>query len=107
MKQLIADMHMHTLASGHAYGTIREMTAAASEAGLLMIGITEHAPGIPGTVTERFLSQTGERGSLMSTTVISPARLLEMASVLSSIEGIPFNIFPGTLICFQPEGLPL
>lgn len=25
MKRLIADIHMHTLASGHAYGTIREM----------------------------------------------------------------------------------
>lgn len=24
MKRLIADIHMHTLASGHAYGTIRE-----------------------------------------------------------------------------------
>ncbi|MBO7703289.1 MAG: phosphatase [Solobacterium sp.] len=50
MKQLIADMHMHTLASGHAYGTIREMVQAASDVGLQMIGITEHAPGIPGTV---------------------------------------------------------
>ena len=29
MKRLIADIHMHTLASGHAYGTIREMAAAA------------------------------------------------------------------------------
>lgn len=25
MRKIIADMHMHTLASGHAYGTIREM----------------------------------------------------------------------------------
>ncbi len=49
MKQLIADMHMHTLASGHAYGTIREMAQAASEKGLEVIGITEHAPGTPGT----------------------------------------------------------
>jgi putative hydrolase len=30
MKRLIADIHMHTLASGHAYGTIREMAAADS-----------------------------------------------------------------------------
>ena len=50
MERLIGDMHMHTLASGHAYGTIREMAQAASEAGLVIIGITEHAPGIPGTV---------------------------------------------------------
>lgn len=31
MKKLIADMHMHTLVSGHAYGTIREMAATAGE----------------------------------------------------------------------------
>ena len=47
---LIGDMHMHTLVSGHAYGTIREMAQAAQAKGLEMIGITEHAPVIPGTV---------------------------------------------------------
>lgn len=47
MKPIIADMHMHTLVSGHAYGTIREM-AAAAENRLQMIGITEHGPGLPG-----------------------------------------------------------
>ena len=50
MKRLIADIHMHTLASGHAYGTIREMAAAVKEQQLQLIGISEHAPGIPGTV---------------------------------------------------------
>lgn len=50
MKKLTADIHMHTLASGHAYGTIREMAAAAKERNLALIGISEHAPGIPGTV---------------------------------------------------------
>lgn len=49
MKRLTADIHMHTLASGHAYGTIREMAAAAREQNLQLIGISEHAPGIPGT----------------------------------------------------------
>jgi len=41
---------MHTLVSGHAYGTIREMVQSAKERGLQLIGISEHAPGIPGTV---------------------------------------------------------
>ena len=49
MKALIADLHMHTLVSGHAYGTIREMAAEASNKGLQLIGITEHGPGLPGT----------------------------------------------------------
>lgn len=50
MKSIIADIHTHTIASGHAYGTIREMAFAASQRELKMLGISEHAPGIPGTV---------------------------------------------------------
>lgn len=50
MKKLVADLHTHTIVSGHAYGTIREMAAAAAEKELKILGISEHAPGIPGTV---------------------------------------------------------
>ncbi|RGS74748.1 phosphatase [Mitsuokella sp. AF21-1AC] len=50
MGKFIADLHTHTLVSGHAYGTIREMAQAAAEKNLEVLGITEHAPGIPGTV---------------------------------------------------------
>lgn len=49
MIEVELDVHTHTLASGHAYGTIREMAQAASEKGLKLLGITEHARGIPGT----------------------------------------------------------
>lgn len=49
MKPLIADLHMHTLVSGHAYGTIREMAVDAAQKKLQLIGITEHGPGVPGT----------------------------------------------------------
>ena len=45
----VTDIHTHTLASGHAYGTVREMAFAAAETGLELLGISEHAPGIPGT----------------------------------------------------------
>ena len=48
-KHFPLDIHTHSLASGHAYGTIREMAQAASEKGLEALGITEHSPGIPGT----------------------------------------------------------
>lgn len=43
------DVHTHTLASGHAYGTITEMAKAASELGLKILGITEHSHYMPGT----------------------------------------------------------
>lgn len=45
----LLDIHTHTCASGHAYGTIREMARAARKKGLELLGISEHGPGIPGT----------------------------------------------------------
>lgn len=48
------DAHTHTLASGHAYGTILEMAQAAAEKGLKLLGITEHAKGIPGTCCDLY-----------------------------------------------------
>ena len=56
MIRCVADLHTHTIASGHAYGTIREMAESASQKQLLMLGITEHAPGIPGTAGEIYYS---------------------------------------------------
>ena len=43
------DVHTHTIASGHAYSTLQEMVAAAQQKSLDILGITEHAPDIPGT----------------------------------------------------------
>lgn len=49
MKKILLDVHTHTIMSGHAYSTLQEMVAAAQQKGLDILGITEHAPGIPGT----------------------------------------------------------
>lgn len=43
------DTHSHTLVSGHAYNTVREMMQTASEKGLKGLAITEHAPEMPGS----------------------------------------------------------
>lgn len=45
----LIDTHTHTLASGHAYSTMTEMIQAAKDKGLSYLGITEHAPKMPGT----------------------------------------------------------
>lgn len=45
----VMDLHTHTLASGHAYNTILEMTQAASDKGLELLGITEHGPAMKGS----------------------------------------------------------
>ena len=39
MKPFVADVHTHSLLSGHAFGTSREMAAAAAERGLELLGI--------------------------------------------------------------------
>ena len=49
MKPLIADLHMHSLLSGHAFGTIRELAFEAAQRNMKLIGVTDHGPGIPGT----------------------------------------------------------
>ena len=43
------DLHAHTIASGHAYNTIREMALAAADKGLKGLAVTEHAIEMPGT----------------------------------------------------------
>lgn len=45
---LAADLHVHTVASGHAYSTILEITRAAEARGLAMVAITDHGPSMPG-----------------------------------------------------------
>lgn len=45
--QLQTDLHTHTIASTHAYSTLTEMAQGASEAGLKLLAITDHAPASP------------------------------------------------------------
>lgn len=52
----VLDVHTHTVASGHAYSTIREMADMASKKGVELLGITEHAPHMPGTCHNFYFS---------------------------------------------------
>lgn len=54
--QDVLDVHTHTLASGHAYNTIWEMAQSAADMGLELLGITEHAPQMPGSCHEFYFS---------------------------------------------------
>ncbi len=48
MLELKADLHIHTVASGHAYSTIGEIATEAKKKKLEIIGITDHGPKMPG-----------------------------------------------------------
>ena len=50
--KFLFDAHTHTIASGHAYNTLYEMIQRGADIGLELIGITEHAPAMPGTCGE-------------------------------------------------------
>ena len=47
--ELKLDVHTHTIMSGHAYSSLQEMVTAAQQKHLEILGITEHAPALPGT----------------------------------------------------------
>lgn len=49
-----ADLHIHTVASGHAYSTIKELAEAAGEKGLKMIAITDHGLKMPDAPHEHY-----------------------------------------------------
>lgn len=52
----VLDTHTHSVASGHAYSTIQEMIAGAKEKNLQLLGISEHAPAMPGSCQEIYFS---------------------------------------------------
>ena len=67
MKDYI-DLHTHTIASGHAYSTIESMIEAAVSKGIKILGITEHAPKMPGTCGRMYFANMKviprERGNI-------------------------------------------
>lgn len=52
----IMDLHTHTTASGHGYSTLKENIEAAKEAGLKVLGLSEHGPAAPGGPHKFFFS---------------------------------------------------
>lgn len=100
----LADMHTHTVASGHAYNTILEMSKKASEIGLEILGITEHSMTMPGTCHEFYFQNLKSVGrneygvdlclgvelniiDYMGNVDMNPALLNQMDVVIASIHG--------------------
>ena len=50
--KIVADIHTHTIASGHAYSTVKENIDHALSVGLEYLGISDHTPGMPNTTSE-------------------------------------------------------
>lgn len=54
--QLVADLHMHTIVSNHAVGTLTEMITAAKNKGLKAIAITDHGTEMPDSAHPWYFS---------------------------------------------------
>lgn len=95
---LEADLHTHTLASGHAYSTVKELAEAAAKRGLKMIAITDHGPKMPGGPHEYYFGNMaalprkignveilrGVEANILDTegTLDLPERLLEQLDIV-------------------------
>lgn len=54
--RVIADMHTHTVVSGHAYSTLQENLQVAKERGLMFMATTEHGPAMPNAPHKYYFS---------------------------------------------------
>jgi len=48
LSKVQADLHTHTVASGHAFSTFLENAEQAARIGLTLMGVTDHGPALPG-----------------------------------------------------------
>jgi putative hydrolase len=53
------DVHAHTIHSGHAFSTVNELAAAAAEASLELIAITDHGPSMEGAPHAGYFEMVG------------------------------------------------
>ena len=59
MNKYKIDTHTHTVSSGHAYSTVTENAKYAASIGLEIIGMTDHAPKMPGSTGLFYFSNMG------------------------------------------------
>lgn len=57
---LKVDLHVHTLASGHAYSTIQESVVYASGIGIEVLAITDHGPSMEGSCSIGYFENMGK-----------------------------------------------
>lgn len=111
MKSIIADLHMHSIMSGHAFGTIRELAQAAAEKKMKLIGVTEHGPGIPGSCNPVYFWNFVDAprnlygvemlyGSEMN--VLSGGKL-DLDGL--ALEGLDYGIVGIHSLCYENEGV--
>jgi putative hydrolase len=54
--KFLFDLHTHTVASGHAFSTLKENVEEAAKKGLKVLGISDHASAMPGSASPIYFS---------------------------------------------------
>ena len=110
--KLLADFHLHTVSSGHAYSTILEYAEQAKKVGLKYIAMTDHGPNMPGgphiyhfenigMVPEKLFGVRILRGGELN--IIDENGSLDLPDrVLQTLEFVLFTFHPG---CGYAKGL--
>ncbi|MFW6180100.1 MAG: PHP domain-containing protein [Spirochaetota bacterium] len=111
---LAADLHTHTIASGHAADTIRTMAERALARGLEAVAVTDHGPGLQGGAGEVYFRALPRmvRGVDMPLRVIAGAEddivnrrgdLRLPGEVRRSLELVITGLHPHSWMAGQPE----
>ena len=80
---LVADLHCHTTASGHAYSTVTEIAAQAAALGLRAVAITDHGPALPGSADMRHFANL----NLLPTHILGVRILRGVEANIINVEG--------------------
>lgn len=57
---LKSDLHVHSIASGHAFGTVSELLSVACDRDMLVLGISDHGPSMDGAAHEGYFTMAPE-----------------------------------------------
>lgn len=88
------DTHTHTIASGHAYNTMKEMIDAAIDKRLDVLCITDHGPAMPGSAHPFYF--TNLRAIKKDEYPIGTGNVIFGDAVLKVINGMEANILDYT-----------
>ncbi|TEB17005.1 putative phosphatase YcdX [Pelotomaculum sp. FP] len=88
---LEGDLHLHTIASGHGFSTVKEIAGVAAKRGIKIIGITDHGLNMPGGPHLYYFRQ-----------LLGLPRVIEGVEVLRGVEA---NIIDTAGNLDMPEGL--
>lgn len=82
-EDIIADLHTHTIASGHAFSTIKENVTEAKNCGLKYLAITDHFYGREGSIPKK------DEVNMFN----SVDRMLKTEKYINVIGGVELNMF--------------